>query len=110
MCTTPDRCTLNTEMLHDQRLKGRQAPKGLQHQSVKPTNNSTPTIHLHKAVAQRVCSTKGKEVCMVFVSGGVNYAYAGVVCAPPHGVRVRVRFRDGAMLLCKLDRMLAIVP
>jgi len=46
---------------------------------------------------------------MMFVSGGVNYAYAGVVCAPPHGVRVRVRFRDGAILLCKLDRMLAIV-
>ena len=53
--------------------------------------------------------TKGKEVCMVFVSGGVNYACAGVVCAPPHGVRVRVHFRDGAILLCKLDRMLAIV-
>ena len=53
--------------------------------------------------------TKGKEVCMVLVSGGVRYACAGVVCAPPYGVRVRVRFRDGAILLCKLDRMLAVV-
>ena len=91
--------------------RGPRVPRPRRHASARPTPPPNPAHLAQQAggVVPRDELTKGKEVCMMFVSGGVNYAYAGVVCAPPHGVRVRVRFRDGAILLCKLDRMLAIV-
>ena len=51
---------------------------------------------------------KGKKVCMMFEVGGVQYAFAGVVSAPPKGQRVRVKFLDGSTFDCQLARMLAI--
>jgi hypothetical protein len=91
--------------------RGPREPRPRRRASAPPPPPPNPAHLAQQAggVVPRDELTKGKAVCIMLVSGGVNYAYAGVVCAPPHGVRVRVRFRDGAILLCKLDRMLAIV-